>query len=150
MTTRSATDVRRLAEAVNGKRDLDVIVATDQHGDLVTRTALLPGDTYLFMVRTESRQLRAPSVGRLQLAGVDIELEGCDSVFWTEAAVEKFVWPYYEAHGIDVKRMRQAYESDSAIVAVAHLMPTIPMFVVATVGSIQLLTWEQYSQEQEL
>lgn len=144
MTTRSATDVRRLAEAVNGRRDLDVIVATDGNGELVTRTSLLPDDTYLFTVRTESRQQRAAPTGRLEVAGMDLELEGCDSVFWTEAAVEKFVWPYYEAHGIDVRRVREAYESDQNIVAIVHKVPTVPDIVYAGAGGLQLLTWEQY------
>lgn len=145
MTTRSATDVRRLAEAVNGHRDADVIVATDQEGRLVTRTALLAGDTYLFTVHTANLQRRVPAMGRIEAAGAGAELEGCDSVFWTEAAVEKFVWPYYEAHGIDVREFRAAYESDPTIVAVAHLQPTIPAYVVARAGGLQILTWAEYS-----
>ena len=144
MTTRSATDVRRLAESVNGHRDADVIVATDRNGELVTRSSLLPDDTYLFTVHTANRQRRAAPTGRLEVGGIDIELVGCDSVFWTEAAVEKFVWPYYEAHGIDVKRIREAYESDQHIVAIVHKIPTIPEMVYAGAGGLQLLTWDQY------
>lgn len=144
MSTCSATDVRRLAEAVNGQRDSDVLVATDRAGELVTRTVLQEGDTYLFTVHTGSRQRRAGALGHLLVDGVDLDLEGCDSVFWTEAAVEKFVWPYYEAHGIEVKPIREAYESDPNIAAIAHYQPTILGLVYGGVGGLQLLTWEEY------
>lgn len=144
MVTRSASDVRRLAEAVNGKRDTDVIVATDRQGELVTRTALEEGDTFLFTVNTRSRQRRVEATGRISAEGMQAELEECDAVFWTESSVEKFVWPYYEAHGIDVSRIRSAYESDPAIVAIAHIIPSIPVMIYAGSSGLEALTVEQY------
>ncbi len=148
MVTRSASDVRRLAEAVNGRRDTDIIVATDRLGELVTRSALQEGDTFLFTVNTRSHQHRVGATGRISADGMQAELEECDAVFWTEASVEKFVWPYYEAHGIDVSRIRAAYEADPAIVAIAHVFPSIPIMIYAGPAGLQALTVEQYQTEQ--
>lgn len=47
--------------------------------------------------------------------------EGWDAVFWTESAVEKFLYPYYHAHRIwdqqiiDVKNAFEAYPDAYAI-----------------------------------
>jgi hypothetical protein len=145
MPTPTASDVRALAEAVDGTRDVDLQVVTDASGALAWRTVLEPGDTFLFTVRTSNRQSRPAAVVTVYANGMVAPLAGCDAAFWTEAAVEKFVWPYYEGHGVDVKGFRQAYESDPGIVGVAHDWPTKPLFIVAGEGGLQLLTWDQYS-----
>lgn len=148
MIVAHAGDLRRLAEAAVGLRDVDLQMVTDQSGGLAYRTAIQPGDTLLFTTRTNNRLQRAAAAASVSCSGMVLALKECDSVFWTEAAVEKFVWPYYEAHGINVARIRAAYESDPNIVAIAHLWPTIPTLVVSEGDSLQLLTWEQYSTRQ--
>lgn len=144
MASPTAGDLRRVAEAADGLRNQDVQIVTDSTGELTYRTQMQPGDTLLFTARSENQLQRPATAGTIFSNGSVVALDGCDAVFWSEAAVEKFAWPYYEAHGIDVSDLRQAYETDARIVAIAHKLPTDAALVFAGTASLQLLTWAEY------
>ena len=66
--------------------------------------------------------------------------EGWDALFWTESAVEKFLYPYYHAHRLwddTMEEVRKAFETYPGAVAVKHKAPS-NSFVMYAADSLQI------------
>ena len=90
-----------------------------------------PGDTVVLRVYTPSL---VPS--RLKPVEITFQAPGCekirideraDALFWTESAVEKFLFPYYAAHRLftdeEMQRLKDAFKSEKAV-ALWHRAPS--------------------------
>jgi hypothetical protein len=160
-----ASELRRVAEAADGLRDRELaLVIRTQPGEGSPRLELIPvsevdrGDLQVCPVRTQSvmRDRPAPFRVTLQLREHDRPLElqlEYDALFWSEAAVEKFFFPYYRRvlRRDMFRRLESAfYEGDEhgrRIVAFGHLVPTI---WVPFVGEDALVISERGSPELEV
>lgn len=103
----TANDVRRLAEALDGNRDAPVLVVLREGKLRWLPEGVKPqaGDQELFTVQTDNanpgrKQLEAVRLSPpVNLPGkadeTDDVVQAFDALFWTEAAVTKFVLPYY-------------------------------------------------------
>jgi hypothetical protein len=130
----SSDELRRLAEAVDGYRETEITVYRGQGSGFATD---LPGSatpghgTPLFTAFTPRKRKGRKQVTLRQILDSVEQLGEGDAVFWSEAAVEKFVWPYYQALRIDVTELRHAWETRDDVVAILHTYPTRPVAVPA-------------------
>jgi hypothetical protein len=130
------TDILWLGEGADDGNGTELLVVKDASGTPRVRQAARPGDEVVSRVRV--RQVPALP-GRQQLAEIvcrsavgatlplPTEGDAYDCVFWTESAVRKFLWPYYEAHRLwndDLRKLRDDYERDPTAVAIAHQAPS--------------------------
>jgi len=131
-------DARALAwaaESADGRRDTSLVLyRTEGHWALGPETdASRP--TAMLRVYTESRkkQVRVP-------ISLPIPTEW-DAVFLSESAVEKFLFPYYEAQRLlgpnVMEALKHAYYDDQDVVGIAHIYPSQPK-LIHTDGSATL------------
>jgi hypothetical protein len=118
--TLTSTKLTRIAEAADGCRD-KVLEVTLQGGNrfrmVPQGTGVPPGN---FRVYTKSHQPERVPVGvTVSLPGAEPrELTNCDAIFWSESAMEKFVWPYYRAHRLwdeRLSRLKNAFEKNASL-----------------------------------
>lgn len=156
-TPLTANDVRRLAEALDGYRG-DPVQVVLRDGALVW----LPngeqpktGDRPLFDVQTKDTNPARPALKAIRLEpmvtapgggdAVDDVLTVFDALFWTEAAVSKFVLPYYMRFYSpeDVHKLWLAFlgmnadgtlDGENEILAFGHLPFSEPSLVESTEG----------------
>jgi|GEM_PF-1529360 len=146
--TISANDLRALAEAADGYRDTAVYVVIDPAADesgarhpyrLVRADSLSDNDIVLelyteskpkFETRTPSFELESnPKVVIYRADGTEDKrgLAGCDAVFTSLSAVEKFVVPYYarmRSLGA-VDKARESFACDPRALAILHLPDSV-------------------------
>lgn len=105
--TTTATDIRRLAEALDGDRNrvVTVVLRGGKPTHLQKGESTAQGETELFTVETDdlapgreslrgvkvAPRIKAPKTG----APIDQVVDVFDALFWSEPAVRKFVLPYY-------------------------------------------------------
>ncbi len=135
----TANDLRRLAEAVDGIRDQPAYVTWGKYGPEVTTEPPAARDV-IFECVTKSAQ---PDRAKLRLITVDsgiVDAGGrpitdlatrADAMFWSEAAVEKFVLPYYIRSSTpgEVARMAKAFDNVN-VVATTHMPDSTSMLIV--------------------
>lgn len=99
----TASELRRLAEAADGIRDQTAYVVWGTNGPEV-KTRLEKGDELIVECETSSEVKARPVFKSIALDPPIVDSEGnpvthveakYDAMFWSEAAVEKFVIPYY-------------------------------------------------------
>ena len=108
-----ARDLRNAAEAISslrgreqGDRYFIVQHGPPGKGELIPRhgnAGDTPPDGTLFQLDTRARQPHRLGVSQVTIkpkGGCAHVLEGCDAVFWSESAVEKFLFPYYASKGM--------------------------------------------------
>ena len=118
------------AEGADGTRDKELVLVLDEGGEYQLKEEQ-PGDNVVLRVYTPSL---APN--RLKPVEITFQAPGCekirideqaDALFWTESAVEKFLFPYYAAHRLftdeEMQRLKDAFKSDKAV-ALWHRAPS--------------------------
>jgi hypothetical protein len=129
IATFTANDLRRLAEAVDGMRDKDLIIVIEGH-KLVARENLgaeqIPGAIHVHTVGHKKQKptkvtLRHPRKPKK----IKVDTDVFDCVFWGEAACHKFLIPYYVRFYSDaqMQKLRNAISNDD-VIAIAHAYPT--------------------------
>jgi hypothetical protein len=135
----NATDLVWLAEAADGMRGVEFTLVRDKTGKARLRTELDEGDRPVtgVKVKTDS-SLKKPGAKRIKVLDVTLRPEnsepitidsgdGSDAVFWTESAIEKFLYPYYHAQRLwdeDLAKLKAAFELDERAVAIVHKAPS--------------------------
>lgn len=126
----TANELRRLAEAVDGIRDEPAYVVWSGGKPKVTRR-LLDTDELIVECETKSDLPARPAFNSIVLDPPMVDQHRVpvtklsskyDAMFWSEAAVEKFVIPYYARINTanDVARIRKAFNHQS-VYAMVHL-----------------------------
>ncbi|MBX9857310.1 MAG: hypothetical protein K2Y26_17400 [Gemmatimonadaceae bacterium] len=136
--TVTANDLRRVAEAADGLRGTTYTLSANAPlRDGGTGLGLVPVDPKAPTAPGEIRvvtPLKAPGKPRPKAVYVQhpgtgemiyIDTEKFDAVFWGEAAIEKFLVPYYvrfQSEGF-MQTLREAITNEE-IIAIAHEYPT--------------------------
>jgi hypothetical protein len=127
MITIDARTLAWLAEKADGIRDKELVLYVE--GDRVRlepATAANQGAA-LLQVRT-----RNTVKNREQPPTISIAPEW-DAIFLSEAAVEKFLFPYYKAQRLlteeDEEKLRAAYYQDN-VYGIVHLYPSRPLLIL--------------------
>lgn len=153
--TLSANELRRLAEAVDGMRDQPAYIVWGANGPEV-KTGIGRGDDVMAECETSNVVRERPRFTSITVAPPVVDDSGTpvtdiasryDAMFWTEAAVEKFVLPYYLRFltPADVDVIRVLFNRP-LVYAIAHLPLTDCIFLtsVRTGGKrIEALTLEE-------
>jgi hypothetical protein len=139
--TISSLELSWLAEKADGTRDEDLALVKDENGNLQIRQPprpgeapeKKPGDVLIANVRTKGtcKRERVAKItidtehgGKVEFKGSD---KGADALFWTDSAVEKFLYPYYYSQRIwneDMDRLRTQFSTDPQAIAVLHRAPS--------------------------
>jgi hypothetical protein len=145
----TATDLAWLAETADGNRSVDFILVRDVNGKAQLREKLEPGDEIPTEMKVRSEPIlpsRAKIVQVTCLAeGHDLEplrsADAWDAVFWTESAVEKFLYPYYRSQRLWDSRMddlKARWDSDPEAAAIAHRAPSNSQILDASSQTIAI------------
>jgi hypothetical protein len=134
-----STILHWLAEEAHGRQgSRNLILVKDAKGQPALRNSEGEGgvqatDEVLFEVTTppSAPQLKPPQKIILQVPGGKEErldkLEGCDSLFWSRSAIEKFLFPYYAAHRLltekEMADLRSKCQAED-VVAILHIAPS--------------------------
>ncbi|MEO6778418.1 MAG: hypothetical protein ABI194_03115 [Gemmatimonadaceae bacterium] len=149
----TANDLRRLAEAVDGVRDETAYVVWGNTGPEV-RTQRPASDEVIFECMTRNAVPDRARIGAITLQPPVIGSDGkplpdfarrFDALFWSEAAVEKFMLPYYAGFSSpgQIDRMRKAF-NQKLVVAGAHMPESTSCFLVSDgSGALSTLTLEE-------
>lgn len=132
-----ASTLRRAAETADGTRDKDVCLLIREDDFRVVKCGTPPGaDEILIECYTKDQGPTSmrPGIAEIKLKSKKAKEhrleEKYDAVFWTESAVEKFVYPYYASlyrHEACERLclLKEAWE-DPKVVAIAHLPKSEP------------------------
>jgi hypothetical protein len=120
-----------MAETFHGFKGKKLVAVHTIAGAILLKEEAAEGDIVLFEVETP---LEVPD--RLKLEKVVVKAEGCaefdaaakyDSLFWTESAIEKFVFPYYVAQRVltdeDMATLKAGIRTKE-VVGLGHLPST--------------------------
>jgi hypothetical protein len=128
--TLTANDLRRLAEHADGCRGDLMEITGEQAGGKIRRigsTSMAKPGSLLIQTPFKNPGRKLPkSVALTTQSDTPHTLDTgyFDSVFWGEAAMEKFLIPYYiRFSDDDVAKIREAIDSED-IIALAHVYPT--------------------------
>ncbi|MBK8006043.1 MAG: hypothetical protein IPK12_19570 [Gemmatimonadetes bacterium] len=148
----TSTHLRRLAEEADGRRGEKLQLIQDPRtGELrflARGEKLARGAAVVAEAATENRvPTRDPVKVSLTINGKKVDLAGADAIFWSESAIEKFMWPYYQSRGLmdgNMQTLQKAYyASDSEIVAIVHKWPSRSDIIVDTGSSVQRLVVDE-------
>lgn len=115
------------AEGADGRRDENLVLYTNGKKLLLGPANDENLKTAICRVRTDSRKNleRAPTT-------LTIPVEW-DSVFLTESAVEKFLFPYYEAQRLlksgELEKLKKTYYDTPDYIGIVHIQPSRPRFL---------------------
>jgi hypothetical protein len=126
----TADELRKLAEAVDGIRDRSAYLVWTASGEPQAKTSLDPDDELIVECETRNAAPERQSFRSIMLDPPMLDEKGnpvtdlpakYDAMFWSEAAVEKFVLPYYARLNKPsvVTAMLQAFNHPS-VCAVIH------------------------------
>jgi hypothetical protein len=130
----TARELRWLAEAADGKRDVSITLAQDADGTvaIVDEKAPPQGWKPLLTMRTTydpaEQGMRTPVRIHLVRDRQEIELGAdVDAIFLTQSAIEKFVFPYYARHWTldEIAALRTSLFAPEEVVAAQHIPPSI-------------------------
>lgn len=151
----TAGDLRKLAEAVDGVRDVPAYVVWGKDGPVVTQDRPAADEVVFECVTNNSVPQRTrlysitlePSVVTSDGTPVTNVATRFDAVFWSEAAVEKFVLPYYTrvATAAEAVRMRRAFNHTS-VAAMMHMPDSTSRMLtnVRRSGALEALTLSEF------
>ena len=118
------------AESADGTRDKELALVLTAGGEYVVKEEE-PGDEVVLRMYTPSM---APE--RLKPTEITFQAPGCekvrieevaDALFWTESAVEKFLFPYYASQRLLTDEEMQGLKDgfrDARVVAIWHQAPS--------------------------
>ena len=156
--TISANDLRRLAETADGLRNRDVALVTRAgQVTVIDASDMLATDTHLLTLRTNdhTNQAKRPEFDMtLQLAhGPSLSLRvNFDAFFWSESAIEKFVFPYYARIWSPemLTTFRERFGEDNAAMGIIHPPGSSCCVLLYTVAhGLQVLTAEEYLKSKQ-
>ncbi len=133
--TLNARQAACLAEWTDGIRDVELALVKEGE-ECVLKPAATAKDALLYFL-TRSKRTTAgnkPDQVTIKLTGgTSKEVQGeLDSLFWTDSAIEKFFFPYYQSQRLltddEMQKLRAGYER-SDFVAFGHSPPTHPKLV---------------------
>ncbi|HEY8309798.1 MAG TPA: hypothetical protein VIG47_04545 [Gemmatimonadaceae bacterium] len=154
--TLTANDLRALAEAADGARDKPAYVVWGDDGPEL-KTERPPASTEVIFecatnnvvpnrAKLHSITLDPPVVTSHGKTVTDI-VTRYDAMFWSEAALEKFVLPYYLGSGKPelVDRIRKAF-NHASVVAIMHLPDSSPIILSSIQSSegVRALTLHEF------
>ncbi len=155
----TANDLRRLAEAVDGVRDETAYVVWGNTGPEV-RTQRPASDEVIFECMTSNAEPDRARIAAITMQPPVIASDGTpltnfarrfDAMFWSEAAVEKFMFPYYVRFSSPghIDRMRKAF-NQKRVVAAMHMPDSTSSFLVSVRGGEALaeVTLDDLEREQ--
>src|SRR6185437_16205262 len=147
----TAGDLRRLADAVDGVRDVPAYVVWGTQGAVVTEDRP-PADEVVFECLTNNTIPQRTRLRSITLDPALVTSDGqpvtdvaarFDAAFWSEAAVEKFVLPYYTrmATVSEAARVRKAFNHTS-VAAMLHMPDSTSRMLssVRRTGALEALT----------
>jgi hypothetical protein len=134
---RNSVALTWLAEKADGHREEKLQLVLHETAGLRLRRekeALEPGETPVCIIETSSCQAGRKRVTNVALRiddkttqSFNTDPEGWDAVFWTESAVEKFLYPYYHAHRTwdeKIIKVKDAFEAHPEAYAIRHKAPS--------------------------
>jgi hypothetical protein len=134
-------DIAWWAETADGSRDQDLVIAEVMENGSVKKVVKKSDDAkaqrqriVVDGIRTESKVKGRPAPTRvtIEVAGEEIECKAkdgvwCDSVFCTESAMEKFLFPYYRSQRLltdaEWAKLEATFLSRSTV-AIGHVHPS--------------------------
>jgi hypothetical protein len=140
-----ATGLAWLAETADGNRDKQFTLVLDKDDQPQLRETVQEGDRLVTGVEVRTATTlrdRVPVESVIvkprgyEAQSVDPR-EGYDALFWTESAVEKFLYPYYRSQRLWDKRMDRLmadFNTQREMVAVLHRAPSNSSTIDALVG----------------
>lgn len=132
-----STNLSWLAETADGNRGEPLSLVLDgKKLDLVPKKDL-QGKKELTEVHTPKKRPNRKKVTEVVCKGENFEeslksSDKFDAVFWTESAVDKFLYPYYHAHRIwddDIEKVKKEFDKEDRAVAIAHRAPSTSKIV---------------------
>jgi hypothetical protein len=131
-----AADVRHLAwfaESADGQRN-EPLVLYRKNGKVLIGPAAEHKDTAIVRV-TQPRDSRRIA----QRPPLDQVPPEVDAIFLGDSAVEKFLFPYYEAQRLlvrgELQRLKdEYYKQSNGYVGILHIQPSRPLFLMANGG----------------
>lgn len=154
----TANDLRKLAEAVDGVRDETAYVVWGNEGPEV-RTQRPDSDDVIFECMTRNAEPNRAKMVAIKLDRPVITSDGkplthferrFDAMFWSEAAVEKFMLPYYARFSSpdQMDRMRNA-SNQKDVAAVMHVPWSTSRYLTNVRGgdALAALTLEELEAE---
>ncbi len=137
-----------LAEMADGWRGEELLLTRHPaHGLRVRRSTEPKGEDEEDVCKIETpkcqpdrKEVRAVT---LDVDGTSAKIDtddGSDAVFWTESAVEKFLYPYYHSHRLWDERMdrvKRAFETYPDAYAIKHKAPS-SSFVMSLAETLQI------------
>ncbi|HEY5086674.1 MAG TPA: hypothetical protein VII66_04860 [Gemmatimonadaceae bacterium] len=151
----TANDLRKLAEAVDGIRDEPAYVVWGTNGPEV-QTNRPASEDVMFECMTKNENPDRAELRSIILDPPVVTSDGklladlaarADAMFWSEAAVEKFVIPYYVRFSTsqEVDRIRKAF-SHASVVALIHLPDSTSLVLtsVRTGRAMEILTLQEF------
>jgi hypothetical protein len=161
----NSTNLGWLAETSDGKREKYLLLVLDQHNMLQLRENLQDGDRRVVPIEEgEDKELRVMTPKRrkerVEVEEVSCKPKGClsiplppgeewDALFWTESAVEKFLYPYYHSQRLwndEMDKVKAKFDKDDCAVAIAHRAPSHSAILPAQTLSIGRLTKDARNQ----
>lgn len=114
-----------------GGKPLALVQEKDGEVKLKAQSEVHPQDDFVLLevetplVRPD--RLRLERITIQPQGGPAFDLKGCDALFWTESAIQKFMLPYYHAQrlldDVGMKELMDAFHSRD-VVAIAHVPPS--------------------------
>lgn len=140
-----STGLAWLAETADGNRDEKLVLVLDKNERAQLRVALQEGDRLVTRVEVETTNklhdrvqveaviCKAPGYESQEL----LRKDGYDALFWTESAVEKFLYPYYRSQRLwdqRMDRLMEKFNTQKEAMAVAHQAPSQSSTIDALAG----------------
>ena len=125
--TADAAELSQWAEQTEGLLGKDLYLVNDRgklvlkEGDEYARTCIMK-----FHTSATYRKRKWPTI-KVSIDGPTTSLDGADALFWSEAAAEKFVWPYYHSQRLykeEVSTLHNAFKETTEYVALLHTWPS--------------------------
>jgi hypothetical protein len=133
------------AESADGTRDRELVLALTPEGEYVVKEEAA-GDEVVLRMYTPSA---VPD--RLKPAEITFQAPGCekmridetaDALFWTESAVEKFLFPYYASQRLltdeEMRRLKEGFRNER-VVAMWHKAPSAAMYLYGAPSGLDTL-----------
>jgi hypothetical protein len=139
-----STGLAWLAETADGNRDAKLVLVLDKDQKPQLRVTQEEGDRVVTRVEVATAT-KLPDRVQVEMVickapGFESQLlrqDGFDALFWTESAVEKFLYPYYRSQRLwdnRMDRLMEKFNTHKEAMAIAHQAPSRSSTLDALVG----------------
>jgi hypothetical protein len=129
-----STELSWAAETADGTRDKELFLVLEDGKYLKVKAKLGANDKEVRKVRTKSKREKRKKVVEVLCTVKEWKeparfpsAEEWDALFWTESAIEKFLYPYYHAQRLwndEIEKVKKKFDRDDDAVAIAHRAPS--------------------------